>query len=532
MKSNIFRLGLCLTAVLALVACTKKDGPSYSPSTDDLIIKVGETAKVKVESYNAKSATGTDVSGVTWSVENAFYATVDNEGNVTGRKVGLTSVIGQLSNGGTVMVEVLVTSDHNEIDEPLYTATDLKEAQTYEVGNRLVRSGDDYAVFRVTSAEELAYNPYKIYLFGDKGAISTIVADKFDALKGGFLPDRYDGGTEVYTAPDVTLNANQSPYGPAFFYNVTPTEALLSGYKANAKADIEYAADVNNYTPEKLGTKLPFDFSGVDQNKVNALKNTAYGVIDNANEKSFGTLEAATDVALTGIEALYMNEARRWALEVWCWTIHNKPVIGGLSQGHDQSKYPVTSWDRVLELDELAMAQFAADETYAALDRDAVTYGNRYSDVAAKSDVSKFVSDVNNAFVGLETSNRSKYTDDCWATAVSIKDDAIDRIENKMYSYLGMTSLRDSSKVADMSAPKSLYHDVTTKAMTSELIARLDEIKANYKEADYTIANWKKITAKYDEAKTSIEGTCSYTAGNAICDDAKAYFDSIDKKTK
>ncbi len=506
---------------------------AYSPNQQGVVIKVGEQAQLKVESYNAKSATGTDVSGVTWSIENSFYATIDNEGNVTGRKVGLTNAIGQFSNGGTVMVEVTVTSDHNEIEEPLYTASTLKEAQANEVGNRLVRSGDDYAVFFVNVNEEAAYNPYKIYLFGEgKGAISTIVADKFDALKGGFLADRYDGGSEIYTAPGVTLNANQNPYGPAFFYNVTPTDALLSSYKANAKADIEYAADINNYTQEKLGTKLPFDFSGVDQNKVNTLKKTAYDVIDNANEKNFGTLEAATDVALTGLEALYMNEARRWALEVWCWTIHSKPVIGGLSQGHDQSKYPVTSWDRVLELDELAIAQFAADETYVALDRDAVTYGNRYSDVAAKSDVSKFVSDVNNAFVGLETSNRSKYTDDCWATAVSIKDDAIDRIENKMYSYLGMTSLRDSSKVADMAAPKSLYHDVTTKAMTSELIARLDEIKANYKEADYTIANWKKINAEYDEAKTAIEGTCSYTAGNAICDDAKAYFDSMPKKSK
>lgn len=532
MKSNIFRLGICLTAALALMACTKND-PSYSPNTNNLSVKVGETAQIKVESYNAKSATGTDVKNVTWSMEDAFYATIDNEGNVTGRKVGLTSAIGQLSNGGTVIVDILVTSDHNEIEEPLYTATNILDAQAYEVGNRLVRSGSDYAVFGVTGEEEAAYNPYKIYFFGEgQGAISTIIADKFEALKGGFLADRYDGGAEIYTAPGVTLNANQSPYGPAFFYNVTPSDALLTTYKTNAKADIETVADADNYTPAKLKTQLPFDLSDVDQNKVNQFKNTAFGVIDNAGEKSYGTLEAAIDNAITGISDLYMNEARKWALEVWCWPAkaHTTPVVGGLRAGHVKENYSTTAWARVLELDELATAQFEEDETYTALDNDAITYGSRYFDVATLNNIAKFKSNIEEAFTKRVADSKSKYTDDCWATAVSIKDDAIDRIENKMYSNSGMTALKDSAIVADMTAPKSIYNDVTTKAMTTELLQRLDEIKSNYKEADYTHANWDRIIGKYNEAKAAIEGTCSYVAGGVICDDAKAFFENVPKK--
>lgn len=533
MKSNISKLLILSMTVLALFSCKKENELAFSPDPQSVIVKIGEQAQVKVESFGVKSSQGYDVTGATWSVENPFYATVDASGVVTGRKAGVTTVIATFDNGKMVKCDVLVTSDNLDYDEPDFESTNVPAIVKSELlmGKIASRVGGDYAIFRNEDEATMDVNPFTMYFLGDvKGQISVISGDKYDHVVSAFLPDRYDGGPENFTSPTDNAIANNNPYGPAVIYNNSDVNTLLGKYKDVSKADIEAVADPANYTPAALNVQLPFDLSGVDAAAVNTAKGNALAVLNNANIKSFNELETEVDQDYSAIFELYLAAGRSWALNTWCYTVHSTPYIGGLRGGHDQSKYSATAWKRVLELDELAIDAFASDETFAALDNDAIYYGSKYSDVATLKNMESAKNKIDTEFAKLEAANKSNYTDDCWATVVNLKDDAKLAIDNKMYSYIEVNALATSIAKSDMTSEASYFHGVITKAQTTAAIERLNAILSNYKEADYTSANWERITDMYDSTVTFIEGSCSVAAVNASIDEAKAYFDSIPKK--
>lgn len=533
MKSNIVKLLVLSSAVLALFSCKKENELSFSPNPQYATVKVGGQTQIKVESFGVKSDQGYDVTGASWSVANTFYATVDASGVVTGRKVGTTSVIASFDNGKTVQCELTVYSDNNDYVEPEFNLTSVSEIVKAEtaLGKVATRTGGDYAIFRNEDAGTKGVNPFTFYFLGDvKGSVSVIGESAFDHVTSAFLADRYDGGPESFTSPSASVLANNNPYGPAVIYNSSDVNALVNAYKTASKADIETVANAENYTPAKLGTQLPFDLSGVDATAVNAAKSSALTLLNNANVNSFSELETEVDKDYSTIFNLYLAAGRSWALNTWCYTVHSAPYIGGLRGGHDESKYSATAWSRVLELDELAQDAFNSDVTFKALDNDAIYYGSKYADVATLKNMESAKSKINTEFGKLETANKSKYTDGCWATVVDLKDRAIKDIDEKMYSYSEINALATSIAKSDMTSEASYFHDVTTKEQTTASVARLDAIFSNYKESDYTAANWNRMTNKYSETKQLIEESCHVSVVNAEITEAKAYFETIAKK--
>lgn len=533
MKSNIIKLLMLSMAVLALFSCKKENELAYSPNPQGVVIKVGEQAQLKVESFGVKSDQGYDVTNATWSIADPFYATIDASGVVTGKKVGATTAVATFDGGKLVMCDVVVYSDNVDYDEPDFESSNVPAIVKSELlfGRIATRVGSDYAIFRNENDETKAVNPYVMYFLGDvKGQVSVLTPSNFDHVVSTFLPDRYEGGPENFTSPTINALANNNPYGPAVIYNTSDVNALLSRYKDVSRADIETVANPDNYTSAALKTVLPFDVSGVDASAVNTAKGKALGLLNNANVKSFNELETEVGNDYETIYDLYLETGRVWALNEWCYKAHSTPVRGGLRKGHDQTQYSATAWARVLELDELATDAFASDETFKGLDDDAVAYGSKYSDVATLANMTTFCKNIDDGFAKLEASNKSNYSEDCWSTVVALKDAAKDSINNKMYSYSEISLFVPTVVASDMTSDASYFHDVITKAQTIVALERLNAILSNYKQADYTTANWNRIMDRYNSTKAFVEDCCSVESVNISINDAKSFFDSVPKK--
>ena len=101
-----------------------------------------------------------------------------------------------------------------------------------------------------------------------------------------------------------------------------------------------------------------------------------------------------------------------------------------------------------------------------------------------------------------------------------------------MYSYSEISLFVPTVVASDMTSDASYFHDVITKAQTIVALERLNAILSNYKQADYTTANWNRIMDRYNSTKAFVEVCCSVESVNISINDAKAFFDSLPKKQK
>ncbi len=546
MKNIYIKLGVCLLAAITLIACKKENELAFSPNSSVVSVNVGETTTLSVNSYGVKSSTPYPVSGVEWSVDDKYVASVDNSGVLTGLKVGVTRACGKFDGGKVVYIDILVNSLNNQYLEPMLQGT-FKEVADYEntlAARQLTRSVDSkYAVYKGTSEGYL--DKFQIYFFNQfNGGVITCFdnGEAVETAKTKFLPDRYDVTGENSFADNKNNKAETraDEFGTGVFYNFGDFSGKMSDvyaqYAADAKTYIETVASKEAYTQEALGLFLPFELS-VDQSKVDGYKSDVYKVIDGGT--NFSSSEQAISDGSDAITGLYLEAARKWAKEEWCWKFHLKkqgaPEDAGLSEGHDESKYSSVAWDYVLELDELLDIELSKCVSFKDIDVIARQYGKKYYDIAASKNFETFSKNINSQFSTIQKSYKKYYNETCWAQMEALKALAIDELD-ATYSYDKMNKITDSCKAnkwnKDSSefAADSYYYDVPSIDNISNYKKEMNDALSLYKESDYTAANWKKINNIYNDAVDGVDKSVSKTLSRALVDKAKVDMFNIPKK--
>lgn len=549
MKNINIKLGVCLLAALSLLACKKENELSFSPNysnPNETKVEVGKTIQVSVNSYGVKSSTPYPVQNVNWTVANDYYASIDNNGVVTGKKVGVTSVCGTFDGGKVVYVTIVVFSSNNQYVEPLLGGSDFSVTEyetTLTDANRFKTRGVDgkYAVFQDTCSKYK--DKFQIYFFNQfNGGVISTFADKnvVEEVRTKFLPDRYNV-TGENTFADILGNkavTRSDEYGDGVFYNFGSTDLkdVYAQYSTDATTYINGVADKNNYTPEKLGLTLPFVIEA-DQTSVDTYKNKALQAISGSTKFSVVEQEITDDA--NAITKLYLDGAAKWALEEWCWKVHIKTkgavMDGGLNYGHDQSQYPEVSWNRVLELDELAEIEFGEKKAFKDIDVAAQSYGKKYFDVAGVADTTKFCTSekstgIRNQFASiqknLQKSGKETYNEKCWTMMTTLCSLAQASVK-ATYSYEVMNKIATSCKYSKWDAKDksfasdSYYYDVPTKANIEDYQAELKKAYDSYDKSKYTSANWQKLENIYLDAVAALDESVSKTGSRDILDVAK-----------
>lgn len=94
-------------ATLLMAGCSKDDGAKLSLSTNSVSLYSEDTEKVTASEK------------VTWSSDDEFVATIDNDGTITGEHVGKT-IITATSNNGEDKCAVEVKAKYNTYTEPIF----------------------------------------------------------------------------------------------------------------------------------------------------------------------------------------------------------------------------------------------------------------------------------------------------------------------------------------------------------------------------------------------------------------------------
>ena len=173
MKQSLFMWMLIIASAFSLSSCSSDDDDS-GLSQKEIILKVGQSMTL---SYGGGECT--------WSSDQPLIAEVDNNGNVTANRVGITNI---KANGD--ICKVTVNPNYTTYEEPY-----LKfGASMNEVKNAM--SG--YTLSSKTDANNLVYIgknviDYYDYMFKNNGLYAVILAT--DIFKGAetskFLAERY-----------------------------------------------------------------------------------------------------------------------------------------------------------------------------------------------------------------------------------------------------------------------------------------------------------------------------------------------------
>ena len=173
MKQSLFMWMLIIASAFSLSSCSSDDDDS-GLSQKEIILKVGQSMTL---SYGGGECT--------WSSDQPLIAEVDNNGNVTANRVGITNI---KANGD--ICKVTVNPNYTTYEEPY-----LKfGASMNEVKNAM--SG--YTLSSKTDANTLVYIgknviDYYDYMFKNNGLYAVILAT--DIFKGAetskFLAERY-----------------------------------------------------------------------------------------------------------------------------------------------------------------------------------------------------------------------------------------------------------------------------------------------------------------------------------------------------
>ncbi|MCQ2351225.1 MAG: Ig-like domain-containing protein [Paludibacteraceae bacterium] len=541
MKNIYIKSVICLLAGLSLLACKKENELSFSPNTNKQEIKVGEQYQLKVNSFGVKDDTPYAVNSVEWSIANTFVATIDANGVVTGKKVGTTVACGKFGDGKVVYADIVVVSANNQYSEPLRNSNYMA-VLTYE--QTLTKNETD-----IRDTVRTVKNKYMIYRQSKEGRADQLVlyffkpvnysivilkSGEFENVYNKFLPDRYTLESEgkFVDKDGKPILAVSETYDAGVYYDMASVDSiadLLGRYKADASAYMNAVADNGSYTPEALGLKLPFNITATGDtiSMISALNEAAQTYLADPAHLSFAGCEDAVDLAAANITDLYMQIARKWGLETWCWTFHTKPINGGLSDGHIEENYTEVAWARVLDLDALAVASFDAAKTFKELDIAVQQSGIQYYDIATLKDVNKWVKSTEDAYTSAEKKQQANYSVWCWAEISSLKSQAINTMLNVDYSYNRLNELQKATKVADFTKSTSYYADVPTLAKVEEYITALDILLAAYDMDDYTEANWQLMLKIYDDTKSGLNASVSIIGCDLLIATAEDAFDAV-----
>ncbi len=561
MKNIYLKFGVCLLAAISLMACKKENELTFSPNDSTVYVNVGEKTTLSVNSYGVKSSTPYPVSNVEWSVDDTYYASVDNNGVLTGLKDGATRACGKFDGGKVVYIDVVVSSLNIQYLEPLLKGT-FNSVADYEatMSNRVLTRGVDskFAVYKNTS--DIFADKYQIYFFNqfNGGVISCLEnGDAVEVARTKFLPDRYNviGDNSFADNKNNKVETRADEFGYGMFYNFGDFNNRMSEvyaqYAADAVSYIDSITKQSNFTPEKLKLKLPFVITA-DLSKIILYKQNALNAISAGT--NFGSTEAAISLNSELILDLYLQSARKWGLEEWCWKLNKEPEEAGLRKGHVQSEYTDIAWFRVEELDELAIAAFGEQTEFGNLEAVVRMYGKLYMDVASKSNISSHVKSINAIYDKAKSkfspsASKPQYTQECWDVVSAKRDAAEYALNSTMYSYTEMQNFVQDVKLGttkeasltielfsgempyNETGSVSYYKDVPTKTKTQSMFKDFENyFKPLYKESDYTAANWKRITSKYDETAEFIKKSTSIDATNNAVSEAKVYLSNIPKK--
>nr|WP_321000144.1 Ig-like domain-containing protein [Bacteroides intestinalis] len=174
MKQNLFILMLIMASVFSFSSCSSDDEGNSGLSEKEVSLKVGQSMTL---SYGGGECT--------WSSDQPLIAEVDNNGNVTANRVGITNI---KANGE--ICKVTVNPNYTTYEEPYLNFG----ASMNEVKNAM--SG--YTLSSKTDANNLVYIgknviDYYDYMFKNNGLYAVILAT--DIFKGketsNFLAERY-----------------------------------------------------------------------------------------------------------------------------------------------------------------------------------------------------------------------------------------------------------------------------------------------------------------------------------------------------
>jgi len=453
MKTNSFKIGICLLMALSLLACKKENELAFSTNPTDSSIYVGDKQKVTVESFGVSSSTGYPVSNVQWKVSDNYIASVDADGIVTGLKVGIVQVIGTMSDGKYVFANFNVLGHSYLYIEPKVNAGSVTEIAEYEAqyGRVLVRGSEKegYLAYKDTIGVLVGNSDYTIYIL-TKGAISNLTSDSAytDAI-AKFLPERYDynSADKYFSNPyNVRVYPSKTPLDRTMNYTAnnggSTVAELAAEYKKSAVSYEDKIASASSYSKEALGLTNDIKYDAVDKTAVD--KNVSDTKTTIAGSSSISDIEKTLADQTQIMLGLYLDAGKKSALNI---------CRSGLKDGYDENKYYPAVWDSIQIVDAAAQAEIAKATTIRELDQTISSASKGYGIFLPKSTIDSYYKvQAEKEYKSYAETKKEQYDEAGLAQLKQNYDDAIAALE-KAYALKDANAALAEQKKADKAVP-------------------------------------------------------------------------------
>jgi len=540
MKSLYIKLGVCTLIALSLITCKKENELAFSPNVKNDTIVVGQSVQLAINSYGVKSSTPYSVSGVSWSVLDPFVAVINNDGVLTGKKVGETKACAKFDDGKVCYVDVVVKTKNHQYTEPA-RENDQELVRIYEASVRdSLRGGDDYLVYKNNSDEEASY---VIYLFGPDKLESVVCfyPNKIEGIRTGFLSDRYQmvNKYKFVTRGGLPILVDEEEYGPTVYYNInSDLQEIFNNYKADIPADLEKAINPQTYNPDSLRLALKFDLtlSAAQASEASTIKSTGESMLSKAN--TFPTCETAADYVITGIKNLYLSNAKEWSKYNWCYSPHIQgKYTGGLRGGLDQTKYCALAWAKVSDVNDAYLDALKDADSFQQVDALTITYGNSFYDIATIANQNTEIKKAKATYDKVaekQSTSKAKYSNHCFAEISRMYTIAVDSLQNKIIKPATLKSFSNELTKTDI-ATDGYYSVVADLNSVADYVENLNGVFSLYrdKKSEYTASNFLKIEDKYNQTLKYMNTIAIFNLELASSlKSASDYFKSVEKKEK
>lgn len=181
MKTAKIFYAMCAMCAFSFVSCSDDDDDdsSFKLPPESVSFNQGDNQQMAADDGRA----------LTWSVDDEFVATIDDDGLLTGCHVGETNIVAVDSKGGKACAKVVVEPKYNLYTEPCIQWGDTKE-QVKGLDKRELLDEDDNTI--LLKADGSA--DYVLYTFEDGGlkAVSILIGTSYTKASVNFLFERYE----------------------------------------------------------------------------------------------------------------------------------------------------------------------------------------------------------------------------------------------------------------------------------------------------------------------------------------------------